>query len=125
MARNLRRRHVGPRQHLVDIVDKLGERLGLAITGLRQLNTKIGANVARVPTQHYDAVGEQDGFFNVVRDQEDGLGGHGLVGPELQQFTAQVFGGEHVEGRKRLIHKENFRFDNEGAGKADTLLHAA
>jgi hypothetical protein len=60
-----------------------------------------------------------------VGNQEDGLGGHGLVGPQLQQFTAQVLGGQHVEGAEGLVHEENFRFDNQGAGKADALLHAA
>ena len=81
--------------------------------------------MAGIAAEHDDAVGEQDGFFNVVGDQEDGLGGHGLVGPELEQFTAQVFGGEHVEGAEGLVHEEDFGLDDQGAGKADALLHAA
>jgi hypothetical protein len=60
-----------------------------------------------------------------VGNQKDGLGGHGLIGPQLQQFTAQVFGGQHVEGAERLVHKENFGFDHQGASKAYPLLHAA
>jgi hypothetical protein len=81
--------------------------------------------VAGIAAQHDDAVGQQDGFFNVVGDEEDGLGGHGLVGPQLQQFAAQVLGREHVERGEGLVHEEHFRLDDQGAGKADALLHAA
>ena len=81
--------------------------------------------MAGIAPQHDDAVGQQDGFLNVVGDEEDGLGGHGLVGPQLQQLAAQVLGGEHVEGGERLVHEEHFRLDDQGAGKADALLHAA
>ena len=51
--------------------------------------------------------------------------GHGLLGPQLEQFTAQVFGGEDVEGGEGLVHEEDFGLDDEGAGEADALLHAA
>jgi hypothetical protein len=81
--------------------------------------------VAGVAPQHDDAVGQQDRLFNVVGDQEDGLGGHGLVGPQLEQFAAQVLGGQHVERGERLVHEEHLRLDDQGAGKADPLLHAA
>ncbi len=53
------------------------------------------------------------------------LGGHGFLGPELEEFAAQVFGGEDVEGGEGLVHEEHFGLDDEGAGKADALAHAA
>ncbi len=45
--------------------------------------------------------------------------------PQLEQFTAQVFGGEDVEGAEGLVHEEDLRLDHECTGKADALLHAA
>jgi hypothetical protein len=93
--------------------------------GWAKLDLEVGADVAWVAAQDDDAVGQQDGFFNVVGDDEDGLGGHGLVGPQLQQFAAQVLGGQHVERAEWLVHEQHFGFDDQGAGKADALLHAA
>ena len=80
---------------------------------------------AGVFAEHDDAVGEEDGLFDVVGDDEDGLGGNGFLAPELKQFAAQVLGGEDVEGGEWLVHEEDFGLDDEGAGKADALLHAA
>ena len=70
-------------------------------------------------------VGEQDGLFDVVGDDEDGLGGDGLLLPELEEFGAEVFGSQDVEGAEGLVHEEDFGLDNEGAGEADALAHAA
>jgi hypothetical protein len=103
----------------------LREGLGLAVARLRKLHLEVGADVAGIAAQHDDAVGQQHGFFNVVGDDEDGLGGHGLVGPQLQQFAAQVLGGQHVERGERLVHEEDFGLDHQGAGKAHALPHAA
>ena len=93
--------------------------------GWASCTLEIGADVAGIAAQHDDAVGQQHRLFDVVRDQEDGLGGHGLVGPQLQQLTAQVLGGQHVQGAEGLVHEEHLRLDHQGAGKADALLHAA
>jgi len=103
----------------------LGEGLRLAVARLGDLDAEIGADVAGISAEDDDAVGKQDGFLNIVGDQKDGLGGHGFVSPELQQFTAEVLCGEHVEGAEGLVHEEDFRFDDEGTGKADALLHSA
>ena len=81
--------------------------------------------MSRIAPQHNDAVGEQDGFFNVVGDDEDAPGGHGLLGPELEEFAAQVLGRENVERGEGLIHEQDLRLDDQGPGKADPLLHAA
>ena len=101
------------------------EGFGLAVARLRQLHLEVGADVAGIAAEHDDAIGQQHGFFNVVGDDEDGLGGHGFLGPQLQQFAAQVLGGEHVERGERLVHEEHFRLDDQGARKADALPHAA
>ncbi len=80
---------------------------------------------AGIAAQDDDAVGQQDGFFDVVGDDEDGRVGIFLPGPELQQFAAQVLGGEHIQRGERLVHEENFGLHHQRAGKADALLHAA
>ena len=81
--------------------------------------------MAGIAAEDDDAVGQQHGLFDVVGDDEDGAGGHGLLGPQLQQFAAQVLGGEHVEGGEGLVHEEHFGLDHQGARKADALAHAA
>ena len=93
--------------------------------GCGELHAEIGADVAGIAAQHDDAIGQQHGFFNVVGHDEDGLGGHGLLGPQLQQFAAQVLGRQHVESGEGLVHEEHFRLDDQSAGKADALAHAA
>ena len=45
--------------------------------------------------------------------------------PELQQFAAEVLGGEHVQRGERLVHEQHFRLDHQRAGEAHALLHAA
>ena len=58
-------------------------------------------------------------------DEEDGLGGNGFLGPKFEELAAEVFGGENIQGGERLVHEEDFGLDDQGAGKADALLHAA
>ena len=80
--------------------------------------------MARVAPQHDDAIGQHQGLFNVMRHQEDGLGGNRLLVPQLQQFAAQVLRGQHVEGGERLVHKEYFRLHHQGAGESHPLPHS-
>ncbi len=93
--------------------------------GCGNLHAKVGADVAGIAAQHNDAVGQQHRFFNIVRHQEDGLGGHGLVGPQLQQFAAQILGGQHIQSAEGLVHEEHLRLDHQGARKTHPLLHSA
>ena len=80
---------------------------------------------AGILAQHDDAVGQQHGLFDVVGDHEHRARGHLVALPKLQQFTAQVLGGEHVQRGERLIHEEHFRLDHQGARKTHPLFHAA
>ncbi len=45
--------------------------------------------------------------------------------PEFEQFRAQVLGRQHIERGERLVHKEHFGLDDQGARKAHALAHAA
>ena len=45
--------------------------------------------------------------------------------PEIEKVGADRLGGQHVERRKRLVQQQDGRLDDERAGKADALAHAA
>ena len=93
--------------------------------GWGRVTRKSDAHVAGIAAQHDDAIGQQDGFFDIVRDEKDGSRGDGLLLPQLQQFAAQVLRGQHIERGEGLVHEEDFRLDDEGAGESDPLPHAA
>ena len=75
--------------------------------------------------QNDDAVGQQNGFLNIVGDEENAAGGNFLAEPQLQQLAAQVLGGENVERGKRLIHEKDFGFHGQRARETHALFHAA
>ena len=116
---------VGLGEDLIDVVDEGGEGGVFALARLRKRDFEIGADVAGIAAEDDDAVGEEDGFLDVVGDEEDGFGGDGLLLPELEELAAQVVGGEDVEGGERLVHEKDFRLDDERAGESDALAHAA
>jgi hypothetical protein len=90
-----------------------------------QSDLEVSANDAGVATEDNDAVGEQDGLFNVVGDDEDGFCRNGLLLPEFEQLGAKILRGEDVEGGEGLVHEEDFGLDYEGACESDALAHAA
>src|SRR5450755_770960 len=60
-----------------------------------------------------------------MRDDENRAGRHFLADPKLKQFVAEVFGGEHVERGKGLVHEEDFGLDHQRASETDALFHAS
>ena len=54
-----------------------------------------------------------------------GASGNLFTEPQFQQFATQIFCCQNIERRKWLIHKQDFGFDDQGAGKADSLFHSA
>ena len=118
-------RFVRTRQRLVDVVHVGQKARRLAIAILRNVDLEVGTNAPRIAAEHDDAVGQQHCLLDVVGHDEDGGRRHLLVEPQLQQLGAQVFGGEDIERRERLVHEEHFRLDHQRARKADALLHAA
>src|SRR5580658_106156 len=113
-------------EHLIDVIHQLGERLALTIAWMSDVGDfEIGADVARIAAEHDDPVGQQHGLFNVVRDNEDGLRGDGFLLPELEEFAAKVFGSEDIKRGEGLVHEEDFGLDDQGAGEANALTHAA
>ena len=67
----------------------------------------------------------QHRLLDVVRHHQDRLDRHAPLVPEVEQVGAQGLGGQHVEGRERLVHQQDLGLHDEGAGKADALAHAA
>ncbi len=111
--------------HPVDLVDQLVELRGPAAARPGQRVAHVGADPAGVGAQHQDAVGEQDRFLDVVRHHHDGLGREALALPQLQQLTAQVLRGQHVQRAERLVHQQGRGLDHQRPGEADALAHAA
>ena len=116
---------IGTREDAIDLVDKLNEAGGFAVARMRHVHGKIGMDVGGIAAEDDDAVGENDGLFDIVSDDEDGARGNFVIEPEFEKFAAERFGGEHVERGEWLVHEENFGLDDESAGDADALLHAA
>ncbi len=90
-----------------------------------QGHLEVGPDPPRIAAQHDDPVGQQHGFFDVMRYEKNRLGRDRLVLPQLQEFTAQVLGRQHIERREGLIHEQHFGFDHQRPGEADPLPHAA
>ena len=72
-----------------------------------------------------DAVAEEDGLLDQVRDEEHALQAEVAARPEAVDLGAQRLGGQHVERGERLVHAEQLGAADERARDADALLHAA
>ena len=109
----------------VDLVDERFERRRAPVAGPFEVDGELGADAAGVRRQHEHAVGEQDRLFDVVGDDEHRPGREVVACPQREQLGAQVLGGEHVERGERFVHEQRVGFDDERAGEADALAHAA
>ncbi len=98
---------------------------GLSVAGMGHVHFEVRMDVRGIAPEHDDAVGEDDGFFDVVSDDENRACGNFVIEPKLEEFTAKCFRGEDVKRGEWLVHEENFGLDDESAGNADALLHAA
>ena len=97
----------------------VGADLGLG--GVEEFfRSEVGDGAAGV--EQDNAVGEIEGFVEVVGDEQDGLvealkeGAHHLL-----HFEA----GEGVESAEGLVHEEDWRIGGESAGEAGTLALAS
>jgi hypothetical protein len=60
-----------------------------------------------------------------MRDEQDALSRDLTVLPQIDEVAAQSLGGQHIQGRERLIEQQNVGVDHQRPGEADTLAHAA
>ena len=79
----------------------------------------------RIAAEDDDAVGHLDRLLDIVRDDDDALGRHAALQPQIDDVAAQRLGGQHVERRERLVEQQHVGIDDERAGEADALAHAA
>ena len=85
----------------------------------------LGRDPAGIGRQDEDAVAHQHRLLDVVGDHQDRLDRDAALLPQVEQVGAQRLGGQHVEGRERLVHQQDLRLDDQRAGEADALAHAA
>ena len=118
-----RRRALGHQR--VDAVDHLAE-LGIEpVARMLHRHGDLGGDAARIGGQHDDAVAHQHRLLDVVRHHQDRLDRHATLDPEVEEIGTQRLGGEHVERGERLVHQQDLGVDDERAGEADALAHAA
>src|SRR5580692_6099665 len=79
-------------------------------------------NARRPRTEHDDAIGELNGFVDVVGDEDDGPS---FRLPDAQQLAAHDDARDGVEGAEGLIEKENIGIDGERARYLEALPHAS
>jgi hypothetical protein len=60
----------------IDGVNELDEMNSPAVARMGHGHGNIGVNVSGVAAEHDDAVGKDNGFFDVAGDDEDGAGGN-------------------------------------------------
>src|SRR4029077_6286555 len=58
------------REDAIDRIGKLHEAGRFAIARMGNVNFEIGVNVRRIAAENDDAVGKDDGFFDIVSDDE-------------------------------------------------------
>lgn len=67
---------------------------------------------------HHDVLAKKHGFRNIVRHKD---AGRTAALPQRQHGRLEVFAGQGVEGRKRLVHKQDVRIRNQGPAYGDAL----
>jgi len=96
------------------------------LAGLKELRRREVCNELTFLEQH-DALGEIEGFIEIVGDEQDGLLRLGFI-QRIEKVAEHVlhFGaGEGIEGAERLVHEKDFGVGGECAGEADALALAA
>jgi hypothetical protein len=86
------------RQQPVDFIDKREERGSFVSSRMRQIHGQLRHHSARRLGHNHDPIGKEHGFFDIMRDHQDGFRGDFSACPEFQQFPAQGLRTEHIEG---------------------------
>ena len=81
---------------------------------------KIGDDLAGF--EEDDALGQVEGFVEIVGDQQDGFAD---AGEQVAQHGLHLGAGEGIERAEGLVHQQDAGIGGEGAGEADALALAA
>ena len=88
----------------------------------RKINVDNLTNATRLCRHDHGAIGEVDGFLDIVRDEDHCL----AIGlPEFQQEVLHQGPRQGVERTEWLVHDKNLGIDRKHAGDCGTLAHAA
>ena len=99
---------------------ELGARADRADAGER--DRQLGDDARGLCGQDEDAVTEEDGLLEVVRDEDDGAP---PVPPDVQHLALHALAGGLVEADERLVHEDEIGVGGEGTRDGHALLHAA
>ena len=69
-----------------------------------------------------DALGEVEGFVEVVGDEQDGFAD---AGEQVAEHGLHLGAGEGIERAEGLVHEQDGGVGGEGAGEADALALAS
>ena len=109
----------------VDFLDQVAELRIEAVARLLEIDRDLANDASGVGREQKDAVAHQHRLLDVVGHEDDALDRQLAVAPELEEVGAQGFRRQHVERRERLVHEQDVGMDDERAGEADALAHAA
>src|SRR6267143_1200324 len=112
------------RKDAVDRIDQLQEVGTFAVARMRNVNFEVRVDMRGMASENDDTVCEDDGFFDIVSNDENRARGDFVAKPKLEELAAEGFRGENVKRGERLVHEEHFGLDDESAGDPDTLFHS-
>ena len=113
------------REQFLALLDELCRGLelpgvgGEADLGERQLVGLLDA--ARAWGHHEQLVAEEQGLFDAVGDQDDGLS---RLLPELEDQALHLLPGQGVERAQRFVHQDDLGLVGQASGQRHPLLHA-
>src|SRR5258705_2809206 len=102
------------RKDAVDRIDQLEEVDAFAVARMRNVNFEVRVNMRGVAAEYDDAVGEDDGFFDIVSNDENPARGNFVTEPQLDALAAKSLRGEDVQRGERLLPKKHFRLAAQG-----------
>ena len=113
------------RDQRVDLIDQSLKSCVFAAARMAQGNVDFGQHPAGIFLHHDDAIGQEDGLFDVVRHHQHRLSWDRFADPQLQQLATQRLGAQHVERAERFVEAKQLRLHRHGAREAALLPHAA
>src|SRR5260370_821901 len=96
-------------EEAVDRIEQVEEVGAFAVARMRNVNFEVRVNMRGVAAEYDDAVGEDNGFFNIVSHDENRARGNFVTEPELEELAAKCLRGEDVQRGERLGHEEHVR----------------
>src|SRR5258708_24380641 len=76
------------REDAIDGIDKLDEVRGFAVARMRNLHGEVRVDVRGIAAENDDAVGEDDGFFDIMSNDENRARGNFVINPKLEELAS-------------------------------------